>query len=162
MKYMLRLIAICCAIMLSIMMPVAADTAGARPNVMATGALREIYIDDELARAMFEIANEDRARAGLKAFELDARLCEAARTRAFEITQELSHTRPDGTKFATVCEGAYAENIARGQRSAARVMAAWMSSEGHRANMLNPRYSKIGVCACNVGGVVYWVQLFGR
>ena len=40
-------------------------------------------------------------------------------------------------------------------------MAAWMSSEGHRANILRGSLSRIGVCAYRAGGVLYWVQLFG-
>ena len=41
-------------------------------------------------------------------------------------------------------------------------MAAWMSSEGHRANILRESYGSIGVCAQKVNGVIYWVQLFGK
>ena len=57
---------------------------------------------------------------------------------------------------------AYGENIAVGQRTADKVMAAWMTSSGHRANILRPSYGSIGVCAVTSNGVTYWVQLFGR
>ena len=50
------------------------------------------------------------------------------------------------------------ENIARGQRSAAEVVAAWMASSGHRANILNASFTKIGVGYVAEGG--YWVQMF--
>ena len=40
-------------------------------------------------------------------------------------------------------------------------MAAWMSSDGHRANILRSGFSRIGVCAYEAGDVLYWVQLFG-
>ena len=43
-----------------------------------------------------------------------------------------------------------------------KVMAAWMSSEGHRANILRESFGSIGVCAYKVGNVVYWAQEFGR
>lgn len=115
-----------------------------------------------LAREVLSIVNSDRAAHGLPAMRMDAKLCEAAYERALEIKRSFSHTRPDGSRFSTICEGAYAENIARGQRSAARVMAAWMSSPGHRKNILNPRYDAIGICALEQDGVMHWVQLFGR
>lgn len=115
-----------------------------------------------LAREVLSIVNSDRAAHGLPAMRMDANLCAAAYERALEIKRSFSHTRPDGSRFSTICEGAYAENIARGQRSAARVMAAWMSSPGHRKNILNPRYDAIGICALEQGDVMHWVQLFGR
>lgn len=115
-----------------------------------------------LAREVLSIVNSDRAAHGLPAMRMDANLCAAAYERALEIKRSFSHIRPDGRRFSTICEGAYAENIARGQRSAARVMAAWMSSPGHRKNILNPRYDAIGICALEQGGVMHWVQLFGR
>lgn len=115
-----------------------------------------------MARQVLDDVNSERASAGLAALELDANLTAAAQIRAEEITRSFSHTRPDGSSFATVTTGAYGENIAKGQSSAARVMAAWMSSSGHRANILNARYTKIGICAYNYGGIMYWVQLFGR
>ncbi len=49
-----------------------------------------------------------------------------------------------------------------GQRTADKVMAAWMSSEGHRQNILRASFGSIGVCAATVNGVTYWVQLFGK
>ena len=40
-------------------------------------------------------------------------------------------------------------------------MNAWMNSEGHRANILNPNFKKIGVgYRTNSQGTTYWTQLF--
>lgn len=50
------------------------------------------------------------------------------------------------------------ENIAYGQRSAAEVMSAWMNSPGHRANILNCGYTKIGIGYAASGN--YWTQDF--
>lgn len=55
---------------------------------------------------------------------------------------------------------AWAENVASGQHSE-RVVAAWMASPGHRANILNPRYSEMGVgFAMDSSGRTYFTQNF--
>ena len=46
--------------------------------------------------------------------------------------------------------------------TADKVMAAWLTSQGHRANILRSTYRSIGVCCYVSGGVTYWVQLFGK
>jgi uncharacterized protein YkwD len=48
------------------------------------------------------------------------------------------------------------ENIAKGQRSPQEVMTSWMNSPGHRQNILNPNFTKIGVAYYNGE----WVQEF--
>ncbi len=106
--------------------------------------------------------NAERAKYGLSSLTVSGELTRAACVRASEIVRQFSHTRPDGSSCFTVSGAAYGENIARGQSSADRVMAAWMSSEGHRANILRESYGSIGVCALKVNGVIYWVQLFGK
>ena len=108
------------------------------------------------------MVNEGAPPPDLTALTMDDSLSAAACIRAREIVTSFSHTRPDGGSFSTVTSGAYGENIAKGQQSAARVMAAWMSSSGHRASILNSRWSTIGICAYEYNGVMYWVQLFGR
>ncbi|MGF7033673.1 putative YkwD family protein [Paenibacillus mucilaginosus] len=61
---------------------------------------------------------------------------------------------------------AYGENIAAGQTTPQAVMTGWMNSPGHRANILNPNFTHLGVGY--VPGVTgsqyrhYWVQLFVR
>ena len=106
--------------------------------------------------------NAERAKYGLKALTVDADLTAAAQIRAREIAQVFSHTRPDGTSCFTVSNKAFGENIARGYTYTAKVMAAWMSSEGHRANILRASYGSIGVACVQVNGIYCWVQLFGR
>ena len=79
--------------------------------------------------------------------------CEnAADTRAREIKQKYAHTRPDGTSWSTACPtpgsgGTSGENLAVGNAavSPATTVALWMSSETHRANILNPDFTKLAV-----------------
>ncbi len=115
-----------------------------------------------LASDLIDEVNRDRAAQGLGEVEYDEALTKAACVRAQEIVQKFSHTRPDSTSWSTVYSGAYAENIARGYDTAYKCEAAFMSSSGHRANILRAQYTKIGVCALRVDNVTYWVQLFGR
>ena len=56
------------------------------------------------------------------------------------------------------------ENIAAGYATPAAVMAGWMNSPGHRANILEPGFRDIGVGYAYVPGSTYgyyWVQDFG-
>jgi uncharacterized protein YkwD len=54
------------------------------------------------------------------------------------------------------------ENVAAGHTSPATVMAAWLGSPGHRANIERPEYQAIGVgVARATGGKHYWTQDFG-
>ena len=50
------------------------------------------------------------------------------------------------------------ENIAMGYAAPAAVVAGWMNSEGHRANILSSAYTKIGVGYVADGH--YWTQQF--
>lgn len=52
------------------------------------------------------------------------------------------------------------ENIANGQDTAAEVVAAWMASPGHRANILHSRYRRVGVGVAEGFGARFWVQEF--
>ena len=109
--------------------------------------------DKELtfAEQVVELVNQERTKAGLNAVTLDQNIASVALVRAKEIETSFSHTRPNGSKFSTALteqgvtfKGA-GENIAWGQKSPEVVMQAWMNSEGHRANILNKNFTKIGV-----------------
>ena len=112
---------------------------------------------DEVVRQV----NAERAKRGLNALSTDPELERAAAVRAQELLENFSHTRPDGSSWSSVSSAARGENIAMGHDSVDRVMAAWMSSDGHRANILRESFSTIGVCALEADGILYWVQLFG-
>ena len=125
--------------------------------------------DKELtfAEQVVELVNQERTKAGLNAVTLDKSIASAALVRAKEIETSFSHTRPNGSKFSTALteqsvtfKGA-GENIAWGQKSPEAVMQAWMNSEGHRANILNKNFTKIGVGYYqNAAGRNFWTQLF--
>lgn len=118
------------------------------------------------AQAILSRVNTARAQNGLSPLALDSAMTRAANVRAAELAKRFSHTRPNGARGLTalaeagVSYRAAGENIAAGQQTAQAVMAAWMNSSGHRANILSAKYSRLGVGQAVVGGRTYWVQLF--
>lgn len=128
--------------------------------VAASAAQASAWLDG-YAQSVISQTNMERARHGLPALRVDAELMAAARIRAEEISRKFSHTRPNGQTGSSVTAAARNENIARGHGSADRVMAAWLTSDSHRRNLLARGYSSIGVACLEVNGVTYWVQLFG-
>lgn len=108
------------------------------------------------------LVNARRKQEGLSALTVTASLRDAAHLRVTELTQNYSHTRPDGTSCFTAFpeSGASGENIARGQQTPATVMESWMGSEAHRANILDPAFTHIGVGCIRQGDTIYWIQCF--
>lgn len=119
------------------------------------------------AMQVFDLVNKERAKEGLAALKYDEASAAAALVRAREAEISFSHTRPNGSSFNTALTESGAsfrgagENIAYGQRTPEEVVEGWMNSPGHRANILNKKYTKIGVGHYqNSKGVHYWAQLF--
>ena len=118
------------------------------------------------ASEVVRLTNSARSKNGYAALVEDGVLSEAAAVRAREIARSFSHTRPSGASFSSALSESgvsylrAGENIASGQKSASEVVNAWMNSPGHRANLLNSSYSRIGSASVNIDGTHYWVQLF--
>lgn len=115
---------------------------------------------------MVQLVNQARAGAGCRPVRVDDRLVRAADKHSDDMAERgyFSHDTPEGESFADRIEAeGYpkpgAENIAKGQTSAAQVMDAWMSSDGHRANILNCELTSIGVGLAS--GEWVWTQDFG-
>lgn len=114
------------------------------------------------------ITNVERTGAGLGPLACDAQMVLAARIHAQDMCDNgyFSHSSQDGRSFGDrmraqgVMFGAGGENIAQGQRTPQAVHTAWMNSSGHRANIMNSRYNRIGVGHSDCGGRNYWVQVF--
>ena len=126
---------------------------------------------EELAAEVVRLVNVERSKEGLSPLGTLDSLTQAAQIRAPEVGVLFSHDRPDGTSCFTALDqtgakkGAYTwgENIAAGNATAAETVAQWMNSPGHRANILNPKYTHIGVGYCYDATSTYrhnWVQMF--
>ena len=134
-----------------------------------TAGKKNTTTDISLQKKVISIVNQNRKKQGLEALTMDEKLMKAAQDRAKELTKSFSHTRPNGTSCFTIFEKykitptASGENIAAGQRSAAAVMDSWMNSPGHKENIMNNRFKKIGVGLVIVPNDMYsyyWVQMF--
>jgi len=117
---------------------------------------------------VLDLVNQEREAAGLKDLQLNEDLNRVAELRAQEIVENWSHTRPNGEEWKTAFKDAgvsasyRGENLAMGQSSAEVTVDGWMSSEGHRDNILNKKFTKMGVATVVVDGVTYWVQVFAN
>lgn len=120
----------------------------------------------DFASQVVALVNAERAKHGLSALKVDAKVQQAALVRAKETAQSFSHTRPNGSSFSTALTEAgvsyrrAGENIAYGQSTPQQVMNAWMNSSGHRANILNENFTTIGVGYTVINGTAYWAQMF--
>lgn len=126
----------------------------------------------ELEAAVLALTNQERQRAGLAPLRLNPRLQNAARHHAANMARlnRLAHTLaeadlPDLAGRLSRYGYSYllaGENVAWNYASASAVMAAWMGSPAHRANILNPTFTEIGVAvASNARGEPYLCQVFG-
>lgn len=118
--------------------------------------------EQEVAR----LVNAKRALYGLDALELDWQLSRVARYKSQDMHDKnyFSHTSPTyGSPFDMINDFGISfksagENIAKGQKTPSEVVEAWMNSSGHRANILNASFTKIGVGYVADGN--YWTQMF--
>ncbi|MEU6991309.1 CAP domain-containing protein [Streptomyces sp. NPDC046465] len=114
------------------------------------------------------LVNQERAKVGCRPVQADDRLAELAGDFSADMAERdfFAHTDPDGaTPWDRADKAGIAdlggENIARGQADPRSVMAAWMDSPGHRANILNCDYKTLGVGAHFAPGGPWWTQDFG-
>lgn len=131
-----------------------------------TGEIPEQADAARFSEEILRLVNAERMKVGARPLQRLEDLTRVAAIRAEELPRRFSHTRPDGRDCFTAIKGRYraaGENIAAGQRSPAEVMDSWMHSEGHRANILNPKYKSLGVgfySDPHLEMKFYWVQLF--
>lgn len=147
--------------------PSATATATASPSNSPVTAAVGAHAAKPVATVL-SLVNQERAKAGCAPLTADARLDALATAFSDDMAARgfFSHTDPDGhTPWdrARAASIGYlgGENIARGQRTPEDVMAAWMSSPGHRANILNCHYTKLGVGMHHGPDGPWWTQDFG-
>jgi uncharacterized protein YkwD len=124
-----------------------------------------------LEQRLVDLVNSERQQVGCAPLAIDPLLTQAALAHTQDMATHnfMSHTgsdgsQPDGRIAATgYAARSYGENVAAGQTTAEEVMASWMNSEGHRANILDCAFVHIGVAHdynANSDYGHYWTQVF--
>ena len=114
-----------------------------------------------------DLVNAARASAGVAPVAVSGFMNSAAEKHSTEQAkrQKMTHTGSNGSNAGQrVSREGYswsiwAENVAAGQPDCASVVGAWMNSEGHRINILNPAMTEVGIGAVTgTNGVIYWTM----
>lgn len=134
------------------------DATGSQPSQAPPALIAEVV----------RLANVERAAAGRPELASHPAVTQAALAHSADqaATGRMSHTGSDGSDAGTRLTRAgfewrtWGENVAVGQRTAADVMAAWMASPGHRANILSTSFTTVGVgVATDASGRPYWTMV---
>lgn len=143
------------------------------PNLIYPGNI--IYVPDgkeqggyvgNTANCVLSLTNSYRSQNGVAALRLDNELCRVAQAKADDMAAKgyFSHQSPTYGSPSQMLNSfgvsykAMGENIAKGYADANAVMQGWMNSAGHRANILNATFTKLGVGYNSTART--WVQIF--
>lgn len=115
-----------------------------------------------MALEAFALVNAYRVAYGLPEYVWNDQLEACAQVRANEISAVFSHNRPDGSDYYTVnSDLMWGENLAKGFNSADKLVAGWMNSPTHAANILDTEFVTCSIAVYEVGGKLYFAQEFG-
>jgi uncharacterized protein YkwD len=148
------------------------------PSVVSTPQSSvSVNVDSKVKSDIFKATNSARTAAlgSSKQLQQSAALDKVAAARVADMFkyQYFSHSSPSGATAANLTKQygykwmALGENIARGTfSSGTQIVAAWMTSPGHKANILSSGYTEIGIAAAygKYNGRNQWiaVQVFGK
>jgi len=101
--------------------------------------------------------NEKRTEAGLQPLTIDNTLVQVARYKSVDMVQNnfFNHINPDGTRWTNWLHTigydytSAGENIACNNSDTVELFNKWWNSPGHRANMMNDKYTKVGIGVIN-------------
>lgn len=147
--------------------PVATKPSTATEATKTTAVASNLTFEQKVV----ELVNVERQKNGLSPLTLDTAISNIARTKSKDMATNnyFAHQSPtygsagDMLSKSKINWSSWGENIAYGQRTPEAVVTAWMNSSGHRANILNTTFTKIGVgYATKSDGTPYWTQMFTR
>lgn len=139
--------------------------------VLCSASVSTAFAQDDASGevAMLARINELRAAQGLSPLVRDGRLDQAARAHSHDMAdhQQLMHVSPTSGTPSDRVHGAglsideIAENVAM-HSDTAQAEATLEASPPHLANMLNPRFTSVGLAAILHADGTYITQVFGR
>ncbi len=114
------------------------------------------------------LVNAERKKQNLAPLAIDWQVSRVAQYKSEDMGNNnyFSHNSPtygspfDMLKSFKISYSYAGENIAKGQKTPQAVVDAWMNSQGHRENILNSKFTKIGIGYYIKNGTVYWTQMF--
>lgn len=133
------------------------------PEVAASAPESTTTASSPRADRILEGTNAARADAGLTALRVDPCLARMAQRHAQRLAASGSLYHQDlGTVMASCGTSTAGENVAMNHTGAADMVDQWLGSSGHRANLLNSRFTLIGIGVARArDGAWYGVQVFG-
>lgn len=123
---------------------------------------------------LVDLTNKDRAKEGLQPLSINENLVAAANMKASDMAAKeyFAHQSPDGRMpwdFIKASGYSYiyaGENLAVNFDDSGEVERAWMNSPTHKKNIVNPKYTEIGIATApgryKGDNTMYVVQMFGR
>lgn len=129
-----------------------------------------INVQASAEQKILELMNAKRTGAGLKPLTIDNTLVQVARYKSNDMIQNnfFSHTNPDGTKWTNWLQTigykytTSGENIAYNTYDPVELFNQWWNSPGHRANMMNASYTKVGIGVIQGNGKYMGTQTFSN
>jgi hypothetical protein len=121
-------------------------------------------------RALLDLLNAERKTAELPPLEADPVLMQVARDHSAHMARldQIGHELEGRSFSKRLSESAYiaeaaGENVAEGAPTPDEAVAGWMTSPGHRGNILSEKYTHTGVgLATSDSGRRYYTQVFAR
>ncbi len=110
----------------------------------------QVLVGNHFEHEVIRLTNQERTRRGLRPLKMNAQMMHDARQwSAIQANTRMHHSRMG-----------YGENVAWNQKTPEEVVRVWMNSRGHRANILNGRYTEIGAGYVRGARGPMWTQLF--
>lgn len=153
-------------------------------NTLREGSPNRSRSNSAIEQQIINLVNQERAAAGLPPLTVNLQLNGAAQFHTQDMVTISNQYGPatahQHTLYGTIrpeltdrldaagyddwtTSFTFGENIAYGYTSAAEVMAGWMNSPGHRANILSTTFTEIGVSViADNSGTLFFTQNFGR
>ncbi len=137
---------------------------GASDSVRIRAQTKDVAVDFDAEEEMLKLVNSERTRRGLNPLRMDARLRTLARKHSRDMFARgyFAHVNPDGKspfdrmRQASIDYEEAGENLAMAP-SVTIAHDGLMRSPGHRANILDPKFGRIGigVCSSEIYGKVF-------
>lgn len=142
-------------------------------NIQSIAIKTSDYLASVLPSVLVDLANEKRNEVSLSSLKVNPKLEEAAKLKAKDMAEKgyFAHYSPEGiSPWYWMNQSGYGfvfagENLAINFDDSSAVNTAWMNSPGHKANILNSKYTEIGIATYkgiyNGKETIFVVEMFG-